>query len=60
MKVYVNDCEVTVAGGMTVEHAVVHAGLLDAINAGKKVYDEYGNEVGMGGALTEGAKIYVR
>jgi len=27
---------------------------------GKKVYDVMGNEIGLGGALTEGAKIYVK
>lgn len=60
MKVYVNDREVTVAEGMTVEHALVRAGLVDEIRAGKRTYDEFGNEIGMGGALTEGARIYVR
>lgn len=60
MKVYINDREVTLAGGMTVEHAIIGANLSDEIKAGKKVYDEYGNEIGLGGALTEGTRVYVK
>jgi hypothetical protein len=60
MKVYVNDREVNLVKGMTVKHALIAAKLIDAIKQGKKVYDEMGNEIGPGGALTEGAKIHVR
>ena len=60
MNVYVNDREVSVTPGMTVEHALVGAGVLDEIKAGKKTYDEFGNEIGMGGSLAEGTRIYVR
>lgn len=60
MKVYVNDREVNLTPGMTVKHAVVAAALMEDIRKGKKVYDESGNEIGLGGALTEGARIYVR
>ena len=45
---------------MTVKHALIAAGLIDEIKQGKKVYDEIGNEIGLGGSLTEGSKIYVR
>lgn len=60
MKVFVNDREVTVGPGMTVKHALTAAGLIDEIDKGKKVYDEMGNEIGLGGALSEGARIFVR
>ncbi len=50
MKVYVNDSEIHLAPGMTVRHAIIGAGLLEEINAGKKVLDEWGNEVGLDGA----------
>lgn len=60
MNVYVNDQEVNLAQGMTVKHALIAAGLIDVIKQGKKVYDETGNEIGLDGALTEGAKIQVR
>jgi hypothetical protein len=60
MKVYVNDREVNLVPGMTVKNALIAAGLIDEIKQGKKVYDEMGNEIGLGGALTEGTKIHVR
>jgi hypothetical protein len=60
MKVFVNDQEVNIGTGMTVKHALTAAGLIDEIEKGKKVYDEMGNEIGLGGALTEGTKIYVK
>ncbi|HNY69210.1 MAG: hypothetical protein WBJ54_02535 [Syntrophorhabdus sp.] len=60
MKVYVNDQEVDLAPGMTVRHALTAAGLINEIDKGKKVYDEMGNEIGLGGALTDGLRINVR
>jgi hypothetical protein len=60
MTVYVNDREVSLVIGMTVKHALIAAGLTDEIARGKKAYDELGNEIGLGGALTEGTKIYVK
>ena len=60
MKVYVNHMAVDVLPGMTVKHALIHAGLLKEIEASKKVYDEWGNEVGLDGALSEGVKIYIK
>jgi hypothetical protein len=45
---------------MTVKHAVIAAGLIDEIELGKKVYDEMGNEIGLGGALADGSKIYIK
>jgi hypothetical protein len=60
MTVYVNDREVGLVPGMKVKHALMAAGLMDEIKQGKKVFDELGNEIGLGGALTEGSKIYVK
>jgi hypothetical protein len=60
MKVYVNDREVNLMPGMTVKHALTAEGLINVVQQRKKVYDEMGNEIGLGGALTEGARIYVR
>lgn len=59
MKAFVNDQEVNLGTGMTVKHALTAVGLMDEIEKGKKVYDEMGNEIGLGGALTEGSKIFV-
>jgi hypothetical protein len=60
MKVYVNQQSIDLLPGMTVKHALIAAGLLKDIGASKKVYDEWGNELGLGGALCEGMKINVR
>jgi len=60
MKIYVNDKPVDIMPGMTVKHALISAGVLKQIEASKKAYDEWENEIGLDGALSEGMKIYVR
>jgi len=60
MKFFVNDQEMEIARGMTVKHALTQAGLLAEIRASKKAFDEWGNEVGLDGALSEGMKLYVK
>ena len=60
MKVYVNHIRVDLLPGMTVKHALISAGLLREIKDLKKVYDEWGNELGLDGGLTEGMRIYVK
>jgi hypothetical protein len=60
MRVYVDDVPVDLPAGMTVKHALIHARLLKEIEASKKVYDEWGNEMGLDGALSEGMKVYVK
>ena len=60
MVVYVAGQEIHLLPGMTVKHALIQAGLVKAIEEGKKVYDEWGNEVGLSGALWDGARLDVR
>ncbi len=60
MKVYLNGKPVQLLPGVSVKHALTHEGLLEELEQGKKVYDEWGNELGLGGALSEGAKISIR
>ncbi len=60
MRVYVNDRPVDLMRGMTVRHALLQAGFPKAMEASEKVYDEWGNEMGLDGALSEGMKIYVK
>ena len=60
MKVYVNQESVDLLPGMTLKRALMSAGLLKEIEASKKVYDEWENEVGLDGALSEGMKIYLK
>lgn len=57
MRVYVNDTPMEVVPGMTVRHALMRAGLWGEAGEGKKVYDEWHNEVGLEGALSEGMRI---
>jgi hypothetical protein len=60
MKVYVDRVPLELLPRMTVRHALIAAGLLKEIEASKKAYDEWGNELGLDGALSEGMKINVR
>jgi hypothetical protein len=60
MKVFVNHQSIDVMPGMTIRHALIHAGLLKELENSKKVYDEWENELGLEGALSEGMKIYVK
>jgi hypothetical protein len=60
MRVSVNRKQIDVLPGMTVRHALIRAGLLHEVAAGKKAYDEWGNELGLDGALSKGLKIFVR
>ena len=60
MRVYVNQKPVDLVPGMQVRHALIGAGQMAAIAAGLKVYDEWGHELGLDGALTDGMKIFVK
>lgn len=46
--------------GMKVIHALIGTGLEPELKRGKKVYDEWGNEVGLDGALTKDMRLFVR
>lgn len=60
MKVFVNNTAYEILPGMKVRHALLRAGLLGEVEKSCKVYDEWGNEVGLDGALSEGAKIFTK
>lgn len=60
MKVFVNKQEISLPPGITVKHALIGVNLLDEVEKGKKAYDEWGNELGLDGELTEGSRIYVK
>ncbi len=60
IKILVNDEEINLPPGMTVRHALIAADLLKNITSGKKVFDEWGNEIGLDGAAEGGLKIYIR
>jgi hypothetical protein len=60
MRVFVNDVPVDIFPSMTVTHALINAGLFDQRAQSKKIFDEWGNEVGLEGELSGGNKIYIR
>ena len=60
MRVYVNEKPVDLTPGMRVKHALIRAEQMAAIAAGLKVYDEWGHELGLDGALAGGMKIFVK
>ena len=60
MRVYVNQQAVEMLPGMTVRHALTGAGLLDRLKTGQKPYDQWGNELGLDGALAPEMKINVK
>jgi hypothetical protein len=60
MRVYVNEKPVDLVPGMQVKHALISAGRMAEIAAGLKVFDAWGHELGLNGALTEGMKILVK
>ncbi|OGP75356.1 MAG: hypothetical protein A2Y80_10590 [Deltaproteobacteria bacterium RBG_13_58_19] len=60
-RVYVNQEPVDLIAGMTVRHALISARLLEEVERGdRRVYDAWGNEVGLEGALAPEMKLYVK
>ena len=58
MLVHVNGKPVHLPPGTTVRHALLHEALLeDILQRRRSVLDEWGNEVGLDGALSEGMRI---
>jgi len=60
MVVYVNDKPIHLLPGMKVRNALIQAGLLGLLKENRRVYDEWGNEMGLDGALYENMKMFVR
>ena len=60
MRVYVNQKPVDLVPGMQVRHAVLSAGRMPEVAGGRKVYDAWGHELGLDGALVDGMKITVK
>jgi sulfur carrier protein ThiS len=60
MKIWVNDQPVDLLEGMTVRHALIQLDLLGAVEQGRRVVDEWGNQVGLDGAVEEGQRFEVK
>jgi hypothetical protein len=54
--VYVNDVRYSLLSGMTVQHALMAAGVLKERDA-VRLYDKWGNEIGLFGAVFDGMRI---
>jgi hypothetical protein len=60
MRLQLNDQPITLIPGMTVRQALIQAGLFPEIEKGAEVIDEWGNRMGLDGAVEEGMKLEVR
>ncbi len=60
MRVWLNDKAVDLIPGMTVRQALIQTGLLKEIENGSKIFDQWGNEVGLDGALEDGSRLEMR
>ena len=59
MRIWLNGKPLVLVLGMTVRQALIQVDLLQEIKKGAKVFDEWGNEMGLDGALEEGSRIKV-
>ena len=60
MRIWLNDQPIILVPGMKVREALVQADLLQEIEKGARVYDEWGNEVGLDGALEDESRYLLK
>lgn len=60
MRIWLNNSPVDLLAGMTVRQAMLQADLLKEFNKGAKVYDQWGNEMGLDGALEDGMRLEMK
>ncbi len=60
MRIWLNGKPVSLIPGMTVRQALIGSDLLKEIEKGARVFDEWGNEMGLDGALEEGMRLELR
>ena len=60
MQIWVNDQPVALLPGMTVRQALMQLDLLKDVEAGRRVFDEWGNQVGLDGTVEEGQRFEVK
>ena len=60
MRIWLNGKPLTLVPGMKVREALIQAGLLQDIKKGGKVFDEWGNEVGLDGAVGNGCRYTLK
>ncbi len=60
MRIWLNDQPIDLISGMTVRQALIQIDLLPEIKKGAKVFDEWGNEIGLDGALADGSRLNLK
>lgn len=60
MRIWLNDQPIDLISGMTVRQALIQADLLPEIEKGAKVFDEWGNAIGLDGALADGSRLNIK
>jgi hypothetical protein len=60
MRIWLKDQPIDLIFGMTVRQALIQANLLPEIEKGAKVFDEWGNELGLDGALEDGSRLNLK
>ncbi len=60
MRIWLNGKPLTLVPGMKVREALIQAGLLQEIEKGGKVFDKWGNEVGLDGAVENGCRYTLK
>jgi hypothetical protein len=60
MRVWLKGKPVSLIPGMTVRQALIGSDLLKEVEKGARVFDEWGHEMGLDGALEEGMRLELR
>ena len=60
MRIWLNEQPLDLATGMKIRDALIQADLLQEIEKGSRIFDEWGNEVGLDGALQDGCRYTSR
>ena len=60
MRIWLNDQPIILVPGMKVRQALIQADLIQEIEKGARVFDEWGNEVGLDGALEDESRYVLK
>ena len=60
MRIWLNDQPIILVPGMKVRQALIQADLIQEIEKGARVFDEWGNEVGLDGAVEDESRYVLK